>query len=349
MLRTIVYTQHAGEFVYQREDTAIPPEVYAASLPVLAELGYYLYQGLFYAPGNGSDAHAMGEALRHLSRQGPLRIRIVAERFVFPWALLYDRDLLDAEAIDPTALWGFKHVIEYAPEFNCPTLSNFSPELSIRHYFSLNFVLNTTIENVLKRAVIQEQRAFLQEQPDVVLSEHSNRQDLYDLLNSRTSGNLIYFYCHAQSYIPGEQGGVDQSKLILSDGAVHLRDLKIRAPIGRQLAEAPLVFLNACQSAELSPYLYDGLVPYLIAKGARGVIGTEVDTPAFFAAEFARTFLAQFIAGGQPLGKLMLDLRRAYLVDKNNVIGLVYALYSSADLIVRWYEVVEYSSSADMP
>ncbi len=37
----------------------------------------------------------------------------------------------------------------------------------------------------------------------------------------------------------------------------------------RRFERNPVVFLNACQSAELSPYLYDGLVPYFIARGAR--------------------------------------------------------------------------------
>ena len=76
-------------------------------------------------------------------------------------------------------------------------------------------------------------------------------------------------------------------------------------------------------------------MPYLIAKGARGVLGTEVDTPALFAAEFAQEFLKRFVAGGQALGGLLLDMRREYLAGKNNVMGLVYALYSSGDIIVH--------------
>jgi hypothetical protein len=96
------------------------------------------------------------------------------------------------------------------------------------------------------------------------------------------------------------------------------------------------VFLNACQSAGLSPYLYDGLVPYLVARGARGVIGTEVDTPALFAAEFAQTLLALLLAGGQPIGRLLRDTRRKYLLHKQNVMGLVYALYSSADIAIKY-------------
>jgi hypothetical protein len=65
------------------------------------------------------------------------------------------------------------------------------------------------------------------------------------------------------------------------------------------------------------------------------MIGTEVETPALFAAEFAKDFIRRFAAGGQPLGELLLDMRREYLEQKNNVMGLVYALYSSGDVVVE--------------
>ena len=77
------------------------------------------------------------------------------------------------------------------------------------------------------------------------------------------------------------------------------------------------------------------MVPYLINRGIRGVLGTEVDTPALFAAEFAQVLLERFVAGDAPLGEVLLALRRHYLFDKNNVMGLVYALHSSGDVVVR--------------
>ena len=95
-----------------------------------------------------------------------------------------------------------------------------------------------------------------------------------------------------------------------------------------------MVFLNACQGAELSPALYSGLVPYLVQKGARGVIGTEVDTPALFAAEFAKRFFPRFLSGEETLGEVMLALRREFVQHHHNVLGLVYAMYSNGDVCV---------------
>jgi hypothetical protein len=336
-LKSIVYTRAGDQYVYQGENLAIPVEIHAATLKILARLGYYLYQKLFYTPGNGPDAHAMGELLRQLSQQHQLRIAIVAERFVFPWALLYDRDPLDLNEVDPEGLWGFKHIVEYMPEFSGATPVRFTPQIAVGDNLQLGFVCNTTIDRQLPRAVVQAQRDSLSALPGVQVSEHHTCQDLYDLLNNPDApAQLLYFYCHAVSQVPGERGGVAGSKLLLTDGPVHLADLDVFAPTHRPpLRQAPLVFLNACQSAELSPYLYDGLVPYLIARGARGVLGTEVDTPALFAAEFAQELIRRFSAGEQSLGPLLLSLRRAYLLQKNNVIGLVYALYSNGDIMVQ--------------
>jgi hypothetical protein len=94
-----------------------------------------------------------------------------------------------------------------------------------------------------------------------------------------------------------------------------------------------LVFINACESAELSPLFYDGFAPYFMAKGARGVIGTECKTPALFAAEWAKRFFTHFLAG-KSLGQTFLDLRQEFYYKHNNIMGLLYALYCDGDTLI---------------
>jgi hypothetical protein len=339
MFKGIVYTLVGSQYVYQLDETSIPPDIHAATLKTMAKHGTLMYRKLFYGPGSGPDARAMGDLLRQLSRQNRLHIEIVAERFVFPWAMLYDHSDLkpDLSNVDPEGFWGFRHEIEYTPEFASASLVNFVPEISVADTLGFSFVTNTTIDEQMKRPIVAGQREFLQTVPGISLTEHPTTTDLYALLNNPDSPTqVMYFYCHAVSNLPGEKGGVGGSKIVLSDGAATLDDLNFSAPLeGPPLKSAPLVFLNCCQSAEMSPYLYDGLVPYLITKGARGVVGTEVDTPALFAAEFAKLFITRFVAGDQKLGDVLLDLRREYLLNKNNVMGLVYALHSSGEIYVK--------------
>lgn len=341
-LKELVYVKDGGGLpVYQRPDTNIPATVHAQTLKSLMGVGFDLFEALFFAPGSGADSNEMGRVLRQKSRTGKLNIAIVAERFLFPWSLIYDRDY-DLDKVDPEGFWGFKHVIEYTPEFRSATPVSFTPEIDVESSLEMALVINTTIDDEVRRKgltfdVVKPQQEFAQTLKGVTVREYLTGGDLVRLLKDSTGKTqFIYIYCHAESAQPGDPGGVDASRIMLSDGWVTLKDLKRAAPLsGANLESCPLVFLNACESAELSPALYDGLVPYLIAKGARGVLGTEVNTPILFAAEFAKTFLQRFTAGGQPLGELLLQMRREYLIDKNNVMGLVYALHSGADVVVR--------------
>jgi len=92
---------------------------------------------------------------------------------------------------------------------------------------------------------------------------------------------------------------------------------------------APLVFLNMCESAQVLPSLSGGFIPFFLKHGARGVIGTECPMTSTFADPFARDFFRRFLKA-QPLGKILWELRRAYL-DKGNPLGLAYTLYGDAD------------------
>ena len=332
-LKNIIYKMVDNQYVYQNENTTIPPEIHAESLKALAKVGFSLFDGLFFG-NSGPDAQAMGRLLSELSQKHQLNIQIAGDRFFFPWALLYDRD--SPENADAQGFWGFKHIIEYTPEFSQPSPVSFDPNIVVSDTLDIGFVCNNAIDTQFSRPILAGQREFFNSLPGVRVKDYPNVADLTSLLLDTNAPPLIYMYCHAVSKFPNEDGGVDDSTLGLTDAKITLRELKLAASTRRPLlTRAPLVYLNACQSAELSPYLYDGLVPYLIARGVRGVLGTEVDTPALFAAEFAKEFLKRFVAGDRSLGELLLELRREYLEQKNNVTGLVYALYSSADVVVR--------------
>jgi hypothetical protein len=62
------------------------------------------------------------------------------------------------------------------------------------------------------------------------------------------------------------------------------------------------------------------------------VIGTECDTPAYFAMDWAHHFFERFL-GGQPLGETVLGLRQHYLAH-GNPLGLLYAVHCDTDTIV---------------
>jgi len=150
------------------------------------------------------------------------------------------------------------------------------------------------------------------------------------LADAATDDQILYFYCHAESAALGDPGGPDASALVLTDARITLADLNLDAPTTTMLRGQPLVFINACESAELSPAFYDGFVPYFMAKGARGVIGTQCKTPALFAVEWAKRFFERFLDGAA-LGEAFLDLRREFLAQHGNPLGLLYAVHCDGD------------------
>jgi hypothetical protein len=89
--------------------------------------------------------------------------------------------------------------------------------------------------------------------------------------------------------------------------------------------------MNGCSSIGFSPYAPSTFIKQFIqGRKAAAVIGTEVTVWEVLAAEFAVSFLAEFL-GDKRAGEALLRARRA-LLSKDNPLGLVYTLYGSARL-----------------
>jgi hypothetical protein len=90
----------------------------------------------------------------------------------------------------------------------------------------------------------------------------------------------------------------------------------------------PIVFLNMCESAQVTPSLGDSFIHFFIDRGARCVIGTECSMRPLFAHLFSQAFLGTLLRG-VPAGRALLQARRAF-VDQYNPLGLAYTLFGSA-------------------
>ncbi|GIW00415.1 CHAT domain-containing protein [Roseiflexus sp.] len=331
-------------YAYQLKDTTIPETIHQEALRDLRQIGDLLFRSLFFAPGSGDDGKELGRLLRTATAERELRINVIAERFAFPWSLVYALPFKPSDPVDPMGFWGYRHIIEHTPQFSARQPAAFAPELNAGERLHVGFVFDQTIDTQFNAPIIAEQRQILPGIDGVAVTEYGTRDAFLDLLSrSQNVPQIIYFYGHAVSRSPGEKDaatgieyGLGDSYLSVNGEAVTLDDMNLYAGLDLdRFDSAPLVVLNACESAELSPELYNGLVPYLIGRGARGIIGTEVLMPAFFAAEFAPALLRRFAAGNTRLGDLLRDMRREYLHEKRNVLPLIYALYSNAELIVK--------------
>jgi hypothetical protein len=322
--------------IYQ-ERIDIPAEVNQAALSHLAKAGFGLYQSIFYGSGSDAQSQLLGDKLRQIARGPSMKIQIISQQFFLPWGILYLADRYDPKHIDPECFLGFKHIIEHIPLQ--PRMDVLDGEIDSRPAMVVSLNVNEDIDLQMGHPLIARQRTYWEDVSRKCGAQVTVRTTKDEVMNAlsdaRTTGDLVfYFCCHAISKVLPEHPG--ESCLILTNrGCLTLNDLHRYAPARAQeaLAGNPLVFINACESAELSPLFYDGFVPYFMEKGSRGVIGTECSIPALFAAEWAKRFFNRFLSG-ESVGQAFLELRREFLREHHNVLGLLYALYCDGDTTV---------------
>jgi hypothetical protein len=324
-----------GKAIYQTR-IDIPEKVNQHASTRLAIQGFRLFQRLFFGPAADEQTRKLGGKLREMAAQDKLKIQIFSKSFTLPWGLLYlaEKRPESSADIEPERFLGLKHVIEHIPLQ--PDMQVVDPRIIIDDRLKVGLNVNTDIDAEMGKPIVAEQLDYWDQAQQGGQVQVAVRRTTGEVLEAfedtgATQDQIMYFYCHAVSRSLLEGEGPDASTLLLSDkGRLTLGELYLDAGLEYQLPGAPLVFINACQSAELSPTFYDGFVPYFMAKGARGVIGTECDTPALFAKDWSDRFFERFLKG-ESLGEIVLDLRREYYFSHNNVLGLLYALYVDGD------------------
>ena len=295
---------------------------------------------MFAGPGASRDSVALGERLRTYSRSTDLSITVSGEVGGFPWQLLYDRD--PAVELTPEGFWGLRHILALQPARARVDTALGDERLGRSETLTALAAYNRTLDTDAGRPVVAEQVAALAAL-DVFARDLPDEQALRTALAKGTNVDLIYLYCHVVNAQPGQQlvgaegalpPGVGATRIILTDAeqALTLDALSRSAPLSRAplLTAGPLVVLNACGSAALSPLSYDGLAPYLLDLGARAVVGTETDTPVIFGAAFGPRLLHELLREGRPLGAALRAARRHFAAAPFfNHLGLLYTLYGS--------------------
>ncbi|WP_316161928.1 CHAT domain-containing protein [Bradyrhizobium sp. SZCCHNRI20481] len=335
LMKVVTYQNAAGTFVFQ-SGIDIADADRDAALRIMARAGAALFTKLFFGPAAAQDSKDIGEFLRKLTsdRSRRLKLQIVAEATTVPWGLLYVGDASAGAKLDWDNFIGMRHVIEQIPMQNTPRVSDClipsdKPELSI----SVN--VNDNIDRQMGADLVAQQQRFWVAEKAArrnvhVVSRTTSKELVKALADETTNDQILYLYCHARATGLDDPGGPDGSSLVLTDAGITLGELSLDAPTSKLLPGNPLVFINACESAELSPAFYDGFVPYFMAKGARGVVGTECKTPATFATAWAKRFFESFL-DGVPLGETFLSLRREFLREHGNPLGLLYAVHCDGD------------------
>ena len=333
-MMSVIQSVYAGELVFQTR-IDIPDEARDSALRMLARAGSRLFQRLFLHPTAGADARRIGEWLRGYALDPGLRltVQIVADRAPLPWAMLYLGDASEGAELKWNNFLGMRHIVEQLPLQ--ASLSTRDNEIASEPSLAVSVNVNTSIDASMGITLVAEHQKYWTDTATAraglkLVSRSTKSEVVHALADGSTGDQVVYFYCHATA--GGQDNrGLDTAAIVMGkNDPATLADLHIDAPTTVQLAGSPLVFINACESADLSPLFYDGFVPYFMAKGARGVIGTECKIPVLFAIEWADAFFEQFLDGAA-VGETVLKLRRGLVREHNNPLGLIYAVHCDAD------------------
>ena len=339
LLKVVMQQDAAGKYVFQT-GIDIPDADRDVALKTMARAGALLFQKMFFGPAAGADSKVVGEFLRRMAsdHKTQLKMQIVAESTPVPWGLLYVGDASTGAKLDWDNFIGMRHLIEQIPLQTTLSVSDCAIP-SDRPQLTVSVNVNSGIDTQMGADFVAQQQSFwasaaASRKRMRVTSRTTSAELVHALADGTTEDQILYFYCHAESTGLTDAGGPDSSSIMLSDARITLGDLNLDAPTTTQLRGSPLVFINACESAEMSPAFYDGFVPYFMAKGARGVVGTECKTPAMFAAAWGTRFFERFL-DGEALAGAFLALRREFLEYHGNPLGLLYAVHCDGDTQVQ--------------
>jgi hypothetical protein len=223
----------------------------------------------------------------------------------------------------PFGFWGVRHAVEHPPS----TAPGWVPR-DVRARAQPGMVVVRSL--ALDKALAERHLATVKEVlGDFTVKTVASRDDACTALADEVE--LVEFYCHGrgdktQQWLEvGKDERIYPSQITtwqLSDWAGRKRHWE---------ETAPLVLLNGCHTAELTPQSPVSFVEALTNAHASGVVGTEITLEQPFANEAAESMLRHLASGQVGLGEAMRRMRHDFLA-RGNLLGLAYTAYCSADL-----------------
>ncbi|MWA03306.1 CHAT domain-containing protein [Actinomadura sp. LD22] len=335
-LRSLLrHDQGIGEYAaVHASGIDIPEDVYTEALSELAKSGFLLFQGLFRGAKSRDDLRNIGSLIQRAMTSRGRRLQVVSDGLHLPWDLMYVADSCDDGTVSPEKILGFRYQIDHIP---------MRPSADPRYIDDIArpddepgvlLAVNEDIDRPgddVRRTLVADQIDYWKRHGPSAVHVLRRKAEVIDALSRPRPSRLSYFYCHCQP----RSADPDDCELVFTGyGCLSLLDLRAIAPDHLPLPAAPLVVLNTCDSATLTPSLYQGLVPYFLNKGARGVIGTETTVPAVFAADWARRFFDRTLKG-ESVGNALTAVRHEFLERHRNLMGLFYTAYCEGETVVR--------------
>ena len=256
------------------------------------------------------------------------KITVQSDCGFLPWEILYPKRYnidWENEVTQPQVLWGYRFLFEnlLLPEETPGKYPVAGPQHG-ELFVSLN--LNRAIDSEIARdnppfLPVEAHEAFAAEAlKEVKLEVQTRKDEIRRVLQEPHAATLVYFYCHGKTdwwHDPEPLEELDLAEeYTVQPGAVDER---------QYYPHSPLVFLNSCSSGVVTPLSFTTFLSKFRQKGAAGLIAASFPVPILFAATFGQELIKRYVEGTKPIGKVLLELRRA-LLNQGNPFGMFYSL-----------------------
>jgi hypothetical protein len=230
----------------------------------------------------------------------------------------------------PFGFLGFRHDIEQLSTTEQPVMQiSAGPGSSV--------VIAETAYEVDAKALAKhtaDVQAAVGRLPGVRVDLASGKAQLKQLISRDLP--LVYFFCHGERPNAGSPEtylGIGKRELITpADFVGWIQEAYFTQQLRVWNQVRPLVFINACHSAELDPAALFNYIDVFVSGGnAAGVIGTEVKVAQQLAMDFAGSFFDQLLTPGVTVATALRRARLQFLAQ-GNIFGLNYTPYCWADL-----------------
>lgn len=293
--------------------------------------------------------------------QGMHVARVESSRFVFPWAGIYDLPLERArrgsyDVCPLVAEWDGHTPLYDGTPVRCPREAEHAPKnmlcpfgfwgfrLSIEQPPSTHgksLPLRIMLPPVPAAALAQSlalDADMAREHLDAVdtslrgfrVLRAASADEVCTALGEQELG-LAYFYCHGQGTPEDAWIEVGRDDHIYPEDIITWADVDWLPRDRHWVTMRPLVVLNGCHTAMLTPNSPVNFVDDFSVVGAAGVIGTEITLSQRLAGEAMETLLDGLMTRRLSVGEA-LHRMRARLLAKGNLLGLAYTAYCSSEL-----------------
>jgi hypothetical protein len=151
--------------------------------------------------------------------------------------------------------------------------------------------------------------------------------------------SLLYLFCQCTT------GSGDAPVLRFGNTNAYANVLELMDIGNSELADQPLVFVNACATSAADPYFTNELQRLFLRRGCRAYIGSECKVPTRFAARFATAFFHfLYLRGPADLpmsaGEALAQARKFFWDEYRSLGGLYYSYLNDDRIFVAHPEEV---------